>query len=117
MEAVRVGAPDLRVLHLNHFDSWGFSTVAQQLRHGACPRLEVLELGHSSPDDARELMKALQGGAPCRQSLQRVKVCGVVVQGKKDLGDIVAAITREKNKGKKSGRSGRERIRECALSL
>lgn len=78
MEAIRVGAPRVRMLGLNgnHVGREGGVAVAWWLHDGAAPCLEELSLWWTILGDSAvvELARALQGGAPCSTTLRRLNL-------------------------------------------
>lgn len=92
VEAIGRGASELASLRLA-LSSEGLGPqcgvdVARMLRDGGCPRLEELELcGNGLGYDAVELARALEGGAPCKTTLRRLKLygCGVTSVGMRGL--------------------------------
>lgn len=95
MEALRVGASDLRSLVLEGCsDGAAAEAVAEGLRYGACPQLEELNLSHGRIGDVgmMELARAMEGGAPCNTTLRRLRLgsCGVGREGVKELAAAMA---------------------------
>lgn len=95
MGGIGKGARGLLNLNLKGgmMDGKASAALARMLEGGGCPRLEELDLGRSPVLDRgiMELARAMEGGAPCRDTLRRLyfQRCDITATGMKRLVDAL----------------------------